>query len=251
MVPGIRPNRDDGTRHRTASRDPDRRNNCRSRRAAHQQSFLANQANRHCERLFITHAFGRINRAQVENSGRLAPANALNSVPGAKVWVSRVYEVRESRTDRSAKTILASGGVSSEMPPETGDRAPCAKPAHKRADLHSVLRNDHRPGSLFMNAGVRGIANLVSEESPAFGGELLRDPPVVAWVVRWCVRDNDDFRAECREHCRLIDGHLLRHHARELVSANRRNQRQPNASVPGGCFHSVYRVEACPAALHR
>src|SRR5262249_44021156 len=121
-------------------------------------------------------------------------------------------------------------------PADARDRPTRADARYERPDSTFRLLEDLRAGARLVDLDVGRVAELVREEPAVVDREPTRHVLEVVGGVAWSVRGYDDLRAHGLERVALVDRHLLRQHAHELVPTERGDQGQAEAGVPGRRF---------------
>src|SRR6185436_5198828 len=81
------------------------------------------------------------------------------------------------------------------------------------------------------------VIELIGEEPPVLDSHPLRHVAEVVAARRWGIGRDHDLRSQRGERLALVNRHLLRHHADEVVAAGSGHEREPNAGIPRGGFY--------------
>jgi hypothetical protein len=230
--------RADALRH--LDRGPDRR----SRRAAAQKAFLADQLARGEEGFAVLGLHPFVDERRVAHLRNEVVADALDLVraDGAGAGDDRAHRIDSDDLD--------AGDVALEAIRDAGQRAAGARGEDDVIELAAGLLDDLRAGALEVRRRIGGVVVLIEDVRVREDLlELLRDADVaVGRIVGGFGGGADDLRAERFEHHLLLATHLLRHRDDHPVAADRGDERHADARVPArGLDQRVARPDAARA----
>ena len=125
-----------------------------------------------------------------------------------------------------------------EESPDAGERAAAAHTHHDRLHIVLHLLPDFGRCGGFVRQRIGGIGELVGVERAGFVGDALRHVLVVFGMALAHVGAGDaHVHAHRTQMLNFLARHLVRHDQDELVTLQRADLRQPEASVAGGGFY--------------
>src|SRR5208283_929432 len=209
-----------------------------SARNAGQNSFLASEALRVMDRVFVGDLFDYIDERKVQVSRNEARAYSLYLVrTGLQRLAAALLrdDGTRGRLDGDRDDRFALGRF--DVARNAGDRAAGADACHENIDGAVGVVPDFRPCRRFVDGGIRGVAELLQQDIAVGRGRLdflgLRDR--TAHAAR--AFSQHQFRAVSDQQFAALEAHRIRHRQRQRNVAGRGDEGERDSGVTAGRFN--------------